>query len=522
MTVGTGPMHQSITVQWFDETPSTNDLAKSALQNQTDLVAFAARVQTKGRGRVQRTWQSLDGNLHLSLALPAHLISHLKLDGLTIRVGRHVAEWIEKQYQLRVHVKWPNDLVGFGCKFGGILCESIFEGQDLKGVCIGVGLDLNVAPNSLDLEQEAISLLQLTGKRLAARKACDELANFLIGRLLGTEFVEERNVSLPSKRFWQHLDSGQWYREVSDDDKVEDGRPLTLMDHHGVATAIVSGDHRFRWEFAAKQQMVVCDVGNSNTKWAVFERRGLELISVQQWSASNQKIVDELAVPELEETTRFCVQRKIPLLMHCVSVHGAVQLKFEALLEKCSWQLSTCGKNPVYNVQSHYDLTKIGADRFASLERVLMVKAAGVFGSAVMVISFGTATTVDFISESGEHLGGLIGSSRHGIKQSLHQQTAQLPAVADRDHASLFSQHIPAQTTDDAIEAASQRQVASWIDREIHEFAKRRDMETKNLTVVVTGGDWQRIKPLLGTDADLRTMENLVLEGVCVLSLFGR
>jgi type III pantothenate kinase len=66
----------------------------------------------------------------------------------------------------------------------------------------------------------------------------------------------------------------------------------------------------------------------------------------------------------------------------------------------------------------------VGADRIANA-------AAGFarFGGPLIIVDFGTATTFDVISESGDYQGGAITLGLYGIVHELHRQTAMLPKI---------------------------------------------------------------------------------------------
>ncbi len=112
-------------------------------------LALLARRQTVGRGRLGRPWQSLDGNLNLSVSLdvqqpqcPGHwslLAAVAMLEAL-----RSVAPE-RGGYGL----KWPNDILLDGRKLGGILLELAPAAPGRAFLVIGFGVNLAVAP-SLD------------------------------------------------------------------------------------------------------------------------------------------------------------------------------------------------------------------------------------------------------------------------------------------------------------------------------------------------------------------------------------
>ncbi len=151
----------------LDEAESTQDEARALLQaGHEGPVWVMARKQTAGRGRSGRPWQSAEGNLAVSLlfletaeqsVLPqlsfvAALALHKAVRAVAMRHGAmRAADGLE--------LKWPNDLLLFGHKLGGILLESEPKGRRAS-VIVGWGVNIRHAPGGADLRWPAISLAE--------------------------------------------------------------------------------------------------------------------------------------------------------------------------------------------------------------------------------------------------------------------------------------------------------------------------------------------------------------------------
>ena len=102
-------------------TQSTNDEAKRILQeiNKDNLsYCFIAEEQTSGRGTKGKKWISPYGkNIYLSLAWKSTLTLD-KTDGLSLAVAVAVAEILNKELNLGIKIKWPNDLILQNKKLG--------------------------------------------------------------------------------------------------------------------------------------------------------------------------------------------------------------------------------------------------------------------------------------------------------------------------------------------------------------------------------------------------------------------
>lgn len=153
-----------VDLQAVDACASTNsallDAARQGLDTPRLLVA---ERQTAGRGRLGRAWQSWPGaSLTFSLAWPWQ---GAPLTGLSLAVGAALAEALEPG-GARVRLKWPNDLRLDEGKLGGILIETVLQGDRVLAVVVGVGL--NVADPESDPGQPAAGLQRLDARWTAA------------------------------------------------------------------------------------------------------------------------------------------------------------------------------------------------------------------------------------------------------------------------------------------------------------------------------------------------------------------
>lgn len=146
-----------VDLQAVAECPSTNTaLLDAARQGLAVPRLLVAERQTAGRGRLGRAWQSWPGaSLTFSLAWPWHGAS---LTGLSLAVGAALAQALEPQGR-RLGLKWPNDLRLDEAKLGGILIETVLQGDRVQAVVVGVGL--NVAEPEADPGQPAAGLQRL-------------------------------------------------------------------------------------------------------------------------------------------------------------------------------------------------------------------------------------------------------------------------------------------------------------------------------------------------------------------------
>ena len=115
--------------------------------------------QTRGRGRLGRSWEAAPGSAILVSVLlepPAER----RLPELSLVAALAVAECVEGATALAAQVKWPNDVMLNRRKVAGILSE-LGDGS----VVVGIGLNVNQTRDELprDVLTEAGSLRTLTG-----------------------------------------------------------------------------------------------------------------------------------------------------------------------------------------------------------------------------------------------------------------------------------------------------------------------------------------------------------------------
>lgn len=168
------------TVLRFEQLPSTNDLAREmAALGAEEGIAITARGQTAGRGRLGRDWSSPPGEgLYLSLILRPSI----KPDSstvITLAAAVAVAETLILNIELRVDIKWPNDVLASGRKLCGILVETAIEKDHLLYAVMGIGVNLAQREFPDEIRDSATSILIETGKLLAP----DDLLTPLLERV---------------------------------------------------------------------------------------------------------------------------------------------------------------------------------------------------------------------------------------------------------------------------------------------------------------------------------------------------
>jgi BirA family biotin operon repressor/biotin-[acetyl-CoA-carboxylase] ligase len=237
-------------IRVFQETTSTNDVAdRLGRDGVKEGVVVLAEKQSKGRGRLGRSWVSLpQKGLWLSLLLRPPLPPQGATQ-LTIASATAVVRALRKSTGLQAEVKWPNDILIAGKKVCGILTEMAAELESIKHVVLGIGLNVNFESDDFPQEIRKIA----TSVRIESGRPfrrCEIAAGLLeeldsdYRRLLKGEFEEIADE-------WEAACSTIGHNiEIAAGNRIISGRAesldsqgaLLLRTQHGRLERIIGGD----------------------------------------------------------------------------------------------------------------------------------------------------------------------------------------------------------------------------------------------------------------------------------------
>lgn len=208
---------------------------------------------------------------------------------------------------------------------------------------------------------------------------------------------------------------------------------------------------------------LVIDIGNTNSKLAVFKERTLVDYQVLKQIVPIDLLKLINAYPILNATISSVGED----LQDLISV-----LKANTNFIPFSTKVNTGIKN---NYQS---ISTLGLDRWAKV-----IAANTCYpGKSCLMIDAGTCITYDLLNSANEYFGGSISLGVSMRFKALHHFTGRLPLVAwDREHI-----EIPAGT--DTV-SAIKNGVLQGIIYEVEGFISTYNKENKGLTVLLTGGD---------------------------------
>ncbi len=234
---------------------------------------------------------------------------------------------------------------------------------------------------------------------------------------------------------------------------------------------------------------LLLDAGNTSLKWAVVEGR--------HWHATGRC--------DYADWTALAAQLRAGTDCFIASVAGAareqqIAARLEAAGIAANWLAAEAGFGEVKN--AYQDPRQLGVDRWMAL-----IAARQHTCDAVLVVSVGTAMTVDALSAAGMFLGGVIVPGIRLMRQSLQQGTARI------DDAAGDWQAFP-RATADAVQSGI---VAALCGAIAQQHARLAEVAGSAPRCLLTGGDAETVLSHLRVPAE--HVPALVLEGIdCVAS----
>ncbi len=224
--------------RFCEQLDSTNlEAQRNAESGAVHGAVVIADMQTAGRGRRGRSWQSPAGsNLYFSLLLRPQAAPE-SVAAVTLVMALAVAEAIREVAGAAAQIKWPNDVVVGGKKVCGILTEMRVQQGRIQDVVIGVGINVGQTEFAPELASVASSLFLTCGREISREellaftlKAFERHYGCFLETLDMSELAEEYNALL-----------------------VNCGSEVRVLDPQGEFTGISDGINK-RGELLVKRQ----------------------------------------------------------------------------------------------------------------------------------------------------------------------------------------------------------------------------------------------------------------------------
>ena len=259
--------------------------------------------------------------------------------------------------------------------------------------------------------------------------------------------------------------------------------------------------------------LLLLDVGNTRIKWAMLKHDGVasKNTTLGHWLAHGS--VTHYAMDELEKAWQEYTHTITRAVISNVA-NKTMREKLSATLQHCfgetvalEWFVSTSQLAGVRNTYAYPE--QLGCDRFAT-----MIAVRALFPErSLIVVTCGTATTIDALTAQGEFLGGMILPGLGLMAESLAQNTAQLPNanVTDLKNLIPLPSHAFADNTKAAIQSGCLMAQAGAIERAV---AQHGTVMQAPVLCILSGGAARYIAPYLSVQHQI--IENLVLIGLQV------
>lgn len=241
---------------------------------------------------------------------------------------------------------------------------------------------------------------------------------------------------------------------------------------------------------------LACDIGNSRIKYAIFKDN--ELIEFRSFKDEGS-FLKSIKNKKFESAGISSVApSKHPALAHEIKKISGVQ---PYLVDKSF----------PFRIRLNYETSDtLGIDRICSGEgayEILQTKFPNFINKKnnyILIIDFGTATTVNILKMPCEFIGGMILPGIEMMFNSLRKNTEQLPAVSEKDYKNFIGT-----STSSSIASGIINSHAGLIDM-LRNYLKKKKAE--EIKIFATGGNAEKIIPYL--DFDFSYEEALVLIGI--------
>ncbi|WP_304669493.1 bifunctional biotin--[acetyl-CoA-carboxylase] ligase/type III pantothenate kinase [Neisseria polysaccharea] len=490
------------------ECASSNDeileLARTS-PDKAHKTVCVTHLQSKGRGRQGRKWSHRLGEClmfsfgrvfdrpqyELGSLSPATAVACRRA---LLRLG------------LDVQIKWPNDLVVGRDKLGGILIETVRAGGKTVAV-VGIGINF-VLPKEVENAASVQSLLQTASRRGSIGAAV--LLETLLAELDAVleQYAEEGFAPFLKEYETANRDHGKAVLLLRDGETVCEGT-VRGVDEKGVLhldtaagrQTAVSGEISLRPDDRPvsvpkrrePERLLLLDGGNSRLKWAWVENGTFATVGSAPYR--------DLSPLGAEWAEKADERVRIVGCAVCGELKKA-QVQ-EQIARPIEWLPSA---HQALGIRNHYRRPEEhGSDRWFNA-----LGSRRFSRNACVVVSCGTAVTVDALTDDGHYLGGTIMPGFHLMKESLAVKTANL----NRPIGKVY----PFPTTTSNAVASGMMDAVCGSVMMMHGRLKEKIGAGKPVDVIITGGGAAKVAeamPSAFLEANaVRVVDNLVIYGL--------
>jgi type III pantothenate kinase len=251
--------------------------------------------------------------------------------------------------------------------------------------------------------------------------------------------------------------------------------------------------------------MLLIDIGNSRLKWLIQKELCDVDPSTEPFAVNHH---DPLWLTQLSHAWSNITRPKACFISNVASntvleqVQQLIQMRFGAV----DTHIVRPQKHTADFTLAYDEPNQMGADRFSQLLGAQAICRA----RNHLVISAGTATTIDGVLAHGQHLGGVIAPSIDLMRTSLHQHTARLPLSG----GTFSPNHAPHNTLDalaSGARLARQGAVLSFVNHYMPDAPSH---------WLLCGGGAELLAEDLATSAEKHTATIQIVPSLCLLGVW--
>ncbi len=163
---------------YYEKIDSTqSEIWRLTKKNIANGTLVMAGIQTNGLGTHGRKWYTdMENNIAFSFYIEANC-NIKKIEGITIEIAETLVDIIKEKYNIKLEIKFPNDLMFNNKKIGGILTESKIIGEEVRFLIIGIGINTCQKEFNNEIKDIASSIKEEFNVEIDAGEIITEFCN---------------------------------------------------------------------------------------------------------------------------------------------------------------------------------------------------------------------------------------------------------------------------------------------------------------------------------------------------------
>lgn len=238
------------------------------------------------------------------------------------------------------------------------------------------------------------------------------------------------------------------------------------------------------------------DCGNSFIKWRVIRRADSAVLGGGIVDSDEALL---LAIEKAGLLPGFCRLVSVRTEDETNALVGALTASFSFEVVRAGPALELAGVRNGYE-----DFQRLGLDRWLAL-----LGGYHLVRSACVIIDLGTAITSDFVSATGEHLGGFICPGMPLMRNQLRTHTRRI-RYDDESAEQAVSSLVPGRSTVEAVERGCALMLQGFV---LTQVEQARALWGESFTIFITGGDASLVDQVVPS---ARVIPDLVFVGLAI------